>query len=377
MTGKIVSVTSLAYVIMLHHLLFFLVGNVSGEVAAGTICPSIQTCTNQRRSECTKASRGCGPCIHPYIEHDGICKYNGQGSKRSNEREEIPEIDLIVKRVEQTRRSNGGSTQTSTKGEVVVDKTETRVKTDHQIVEPNGETTHLEHENVDTVEKTKPASDPVEASREEVVPVGGAAPAADPVEVAEDPAPQGEVDAAVRNDNDDLLQADADPGEVDKQQGSPFAHDGEILLEDWQFILIVCGCVAVGVLGIAVAFLCWYKIQTTAKAQSEAEYPAYGLTGPSAHTPSNMSSGDRKLAQSAQMYHYQHQKQQMIAMEKREKGEMQHDASDYDSEEENEDGDLTVYECPGLAPTGEMQVKNPLFTEDRNSEAVPEPEEKQ
>jgi hypothetical protein len=27
-------------------------------------------------------------------------------------------------------------------------------------------------------------------------------------------------------------------------------------------------------------------------------------------------SGDRKLAQSAQMYHYQHQKQQMIAMEK-------------------------------------------------------------
>ena len=35
---------------------------------------------------------------------------------------------------------------------------------------------------------------------------------------------------------------------------------------------------------------------------------------------------------------------------RREKGEVQHDASDYDSEEENEDGDLTVYECPGLAP---------------------------
>lgn len=27
-------------------------------------------------------------------------------------------------------------------------------------------------------------------------------------------------------------------------------------------------------------------------------------------------SGDKKLAQSAQMYHYQHQKQQMIALEK-------------------------------------------------------------
>lgn len=29
-----------------------------------------------------------------------------------------------------------------------------------------------------------------------------------------------------------------------------------------------------------------------------------------------LQSGDRKLAQSAQMYHYQHQKQQMIAMQK-------------------------------------------------------------
>lgn len=86
-------------------------------------------------------------------------------------------------------------------------------------------------------------------------------------------------------------------------------------------------------------------------------------------------SGDRKLAQSAQMYHYQHQKQQMIAMQKREKGESAEDASDYDSEEENEEGDLTVYECPGLAPTGEMQVKNPLFSEEQYKEATPPPAE--
>ena len=50
------------------------------------------------------------------------------------------------------------------------------------------------------------------------------------------------------------------------------------------------------------------------KAASEAEYPAYGVTGP---TKERLGSpGDRKLAQSAQMYHYQHQKQQMIALEK-------------------------------------------------------------
>src|SRR6218665_1957148 len=38
--------------------------------------------------------------------------------------------------------------------------------------------------------------------------------------------------------------------------------------------------------------------------------------------------------------------------------------SDLDSDEENEDGEYTVYECPGLAPTGEMEVKNPLFQDD-------------
>lgn len=39
-------------------------------------------------------------------------------------------------------------------------------------------------------------------------------------------------------------------------------------------------------------------------------------------------------------------------------------ASDIDSEEENEEGDYTVYECPGLASTVEMEVKNPLFQDD-------------
>lgn len=41
------------------------------------------------------------------------------------------------------------------------------------------------------------------------------------------------------------------------------------------------------------------------------------------------------------------------------------------SDEENGDGDFTVYECPGLAPTGEMEVRNPLF--DHSSLAAPLP----
>ncbi|KAG1658669.1 Neural proliferation differentiation and control protein 1 [Nymphon striatum] len=103
------------------------------------------------------------------------------------------------------------------------------------------------------------------------------------------------------------------------------------------------------------------ELQKNTKAAADTEYPAYGVTGPN-KGDNTSPSGDRKLAQSAQMYHYQHQKQQMIALEKAGTDRNQ-SASDVDSEEENEEGDYTVYECPGLAPTGEMEVKNPLFNE--------------
>jgi len=90
------------------------------------------------------------------------------------------------------------------------------------------------------------------------------------------------------------------------------------------------------------------------------EYPAYGVTGPNKDVSP---SGDRKLAQSAQMYHYQHQKQQIIAMENQ-ATDGSCGMSDVESDDDNEEGDYTVYECPGLAPTGEMEVKNPLFLDE-------------
>lgn len=74
------------------------------------------------------------------------------------------------------------------------------------------------------------------------------------------------------------------------------------------------------------------------KAAAEVDYPAYGVTGPSKDV--SPSGGDRKLAQSAQMYHYQHQKQQMAALQK---GALQPErpaaGSDVESEDENEDDD--------------------------------------
>jgi hypothetical protein len=56
-----------------------------------------------------------------------------------------------------------------------------------------------------------------------------------------------------------------------------------------------------------------FSLQKHVKNASDVEYPAYGVTGPNKDASP---SGDRRLAQSAQMYHYQHQKQQIIAMER-------------------------------------------------------------
>jgi len=76
------------------------------------------------------------------------------------------------------------------------------------------------------------------------------------------------------------------------------------------------------------------------------------------------------LAQNAQMYHYQHQKQQMIAFDSHQNNANRGGGLVSDDEsDEGEEGDYTVYECPGLATTGEMEVRNPLFSEDQTPKA--------
>ncbi|XP_067417577.1 neural proliferation differentiation and control protein 1 [Emydura macquarii macquarii] len=120
--------------------------------------------------------------------------------------------------------------------------------------------------------------------------------------------------------------------------------------------MIVAFSVA-GIIALIVAAICWCRLQKEIRLAQKTDYPVQKLPGPLPYD--KISPGDQKLAQSAQMYHYQHQKQQMLSMEKhKEETKLPDSAS---SDEENEDGDFTVYECPGLAPTGEMEVKNPLF----------------
>lgn len=126
---------------------------------------------------------------------------------------------------------------------------------------------------------------------------------------------------------------------------------------DHVFIIMSSVFIVVGSLVLMVAGACWIRLQKGVHLTQKVDYPAYGLM-----RAQNLCSppGDRKLAHSAQMYHYQHQKQQMLSLEKH-RDEPKVPDSGASTDEENEDGDFTVYECPGLAPTGEMEVKNPLF----------------
>jgi hypothetical protein len=134
---------------------------------------------------------------------------------------------------------------------------------------------------------------------------------------------------------------------------------------DTLFLVIVGICSLVGIVGLVAAAIFWYKIQKRAETALDAEYPSYGVTGPGSSgskiSPSSTVS-DRKLAQSAQMFHYQQQRQQMMAQEKAHLDAKPVHSDDSDDEAPN-GGDYTVYECPGLAPTGEMEVRNPLFAE--------------
>ncbi|NXX99739.1 NPDC1 protein, partial [Centropus bengalensis] len=134
-------------------------------------------------------------------------------------------------------------------------------------------------------------------------------------------------------------------------EASPIPSNDNVVLG------LIAVCTVAGVSALIVAVVCWCRLQKEVRLAQKADYSAQRVASPLPYD--KISPGDKTLAQSAQMYHYQHQKQQMLSMEKhKEEPKLPDSAS---SDEENEDGDFTVYECPGLAPTGEMEVRNPLF----------------
>lgn len=191
---------------------------------------------------------------------------------------------------------------------------------------------------------------------------------------------------------------------------------------DLYFLVMVGAFCVMAVAMVLAAGLFVYRVQQNRKTNAETDYPTYGVVGPNnmgakcgyfgnnhglglvmeagktnsvggvlkgspdCFSPNdsgicgfaNKKSGNKKSPSdgrppsfmasqqnAARMYHYQHQKQQMISSDRTSIGRHT-SASDLDSEEENEDGNYTVYECPGLASAHDMEIKNPLFNDDRS-----------
>merc|ERR1711976_682313 len=136
-------------------------------------------------------------------------------------------------------------------------------------------------------------------------------------------------------------------------------------INDIYFTTIVGVTSGLTVFVIVGAGFMYHRARKNAKAAEDVEYPAYGVTGPGKDTSPN--SGDRMLAQNAQLYHFEHKKQQTLAFDGH--ADSQRRSMSDNESEDGEEGDYTVYECPGLAPTGEMEVRNPMFEDEATPKA--------
>ncbi|KAJ1146568.1 hypothetical protein NDU88_012834 [Pleurodeles waltl] len=136
-------------------------------------------------------------------------------------------------------------------------------------------------------------------------------------------------------------------------------------LNDAVSLTLVVICTLTGISGLLVAALCWYRLQKEVRLAQKMAYTAYrGSQRYPGQQP-----GDTRLAQSVQVHHYQHQKKHLQHQDENALKAQQQLSTE--SEAENEGGEYTVYECPGLAPTGEMEIHNPLFFDSSALHAAP------
>uniref|UniRef100_U3I3F9 POU domain protein n=3 Tax=Anatinae TaxID=2068716 RepID=U3I3F9_ANAPP len=137
-------------------------------------------------------------------------------------------------------------------------------------------------------------------------------------------------------------------------EASPIPSNDDVVLG------LIVVCTVAGISALIVAAVCWCRLQKEVRLAQKADYSAERTASPLPYD--KISPGDKTLAQSAQMYHYQHQKQQMLSMEKHKEEPKVPDSAS--SDEENEDGDFTVYECPGLAPDAPTSEELEQFAKD-------------
>ncbi|KAG7281469.1 hypothetical protein CRUP_012412 [Coryphaenoides rupestris] len=284
-------------------------------------CPRSLDCARSGRHFCPPGGTQCGACLGPLLEDPrGHCVTRGRHAHHYGKKTTYPELDeeidflsAIVSEQRETKSRKPASTPAQ---EVAV------VKETRPLVIPS------------TTDGPATTAAPAAANQSTAAP-----PSASPPPSSNDTA---------------------------RLSGAPVI--APYPPNDHVFVVVSSAFVVAGSLALVAAGVCWVRLQKGVGLSQKVEYPAYGLMR--AHPYDSSVPGDKKLAHSAQMYHYQHQKQQMLSLEKcvpdGHRGEPKVSNSAATSDEETEDGDFTVYECPGLAPTGEMEtgemeVKNPLF----------------
>ncbi|KRZ03793.1 Neural proliferation differentiation and control protein 1 [Trichinella zimbabwensis] len=145
------------------------------------------------------------------------------------------------------------------------------------------------------------------------------------------------------------------PQLVDKSKSATGAD-----ISDTVFYSTAAICSVAAVTGLIFAVYSYVRLRKQYKESQFNEFPQLNGNGSKKiHSPNSVAAMDSKLASAAQLYHFQHTKQQIISME-HPSCDVKEVMSD-DSEVEEDEGDYSVYECPGLAPTGNMEINNPLF----------------
>lgn len=98
------------------------------------------------------------------------------------------------------------------------------------------------------------------------------------------------------------------------------------------------------------------------------EFTRYSPSGPSKDklkkgpSPTFGQNGDDTLAYKAQLHHYQQQKQKILGNTQ---GQVVSDTmSDNEDDTDELEHNFSVFECPGLAPTGDVEIQNPNFVGD-------------
>ncbi|KAG8553096.1 hypothetical protein GDO81_003267 [Engystomops pustulosus] len=117
-------------------------------------------------------------------------------------------------------------------------------------------------------------------------------------------------------------------------------------------LIVICSLTAFS--GVLVVAMCWYRLQKEVRLAQELAYTAY--KGSRQH-PCQRSADQM----SHYMQHYSAQKKHFQAQEGSEKKPCQQLSTDSEADGE----EFAIYECPGLAPTGEMEIHNPLFDPSR------------